>query len=404
MTGQSQGSLRHHKAGDGKMKKWNRALTGILTGVVLTASIVSNGGMTVLAAENTENSQSAVTTIEYGDLREWIKKGNFSYLQSAEAQSLQSAPYEKMHETLKTEYEELMKMADSYKDDGDTDMQALYESNAKSIRRSMAQVQSTINRMNSSGQEKNMEDMADTLTASAQNLMYSYNQMKEKVAAEEKSLEALQADYDAACKKRAAGLIKDTELETKAGELEKKKNSLASMKEQQRQRKEELLTLLGLSGQENVKIGTVPEPDLEAIRAVSVENDLETAISNDPTWASEMLSKVKGTDNRELKKERIREAAENAEINLRAAYEDLQNALAKYEAAQSSFSAAQQEWDTVCKKQSAGMLSKNGYLTGEAGWLSGKAALNTAKLELASAYQTYLWQVQGVGGGMSTMK
>ena len=386
------------------MKKWNRALTGILTGFVLTASIVSNGGMTALAAENTENSQSAVTTIEYGDLREWIKKGNFSYLQSAEAQSLRNAPYEKMHETLKTEYEELMKMADSYKDDGDTDMQALYESNAKSIRRSMAQVQSTINRMNSSGQEKNMEDMADTLTASAQNLMYSFNQMKENVAAEEKSLEALQADYDAACKKRAAGLIKDMELEKKAGELEKKKNSLATMKEQQRQRKEELLTLLGLSGQENVKIGTVPEPDLEAIRAVSVENDLETAISNDPTWASEMLSKVKGTDNRELKKERIREAAENAEINLRAAYEDLQNALAEYEAAQSSFSAAQQEWDTVCKKQSAGMLSKNGYLTGEARWLSGKAALNTAKLELASAYQTYLWQVQGVGGGMSTMK
>lgn len=384
------------------MKKWNRALTGILTGFVLTASIINGGGMTVLAAENTENSQSAVTTIEYGDLREWIKKGNFSYLQSAEAQSLQSAPYEKMHETLKTEYEELMKMADSYKDDGDTDMQALYESNAKSIRRSMAQVQSTINRMNSSGQEKNMEDMADTLTASAQNLMYSYNQMKENVAAEEKSLEALQADYDAACKKRAAGLIKDTELETKAGELEKKKNSLASMKEQQRQRKEELLTLLGLSGQEDVEIGTVPEPDPEAIRAVSVENDLETAISNDPTWASEMLSKVKGTDNRELKKERIREAAENAEINLRAAYEDLQNALAKYEAAQSAFSAAQQEWDTVCKKQSAGILSKNGYLTGEAGWLSGKAALNTAKFELASAYQTYLWQVQGVGGGMST--
>ena len=174
------------------------------------------------------------------------------------------------------------------------------------------------------------------------------------------------------------------------------------MKEQQRQRKEELLTLLGLSGQENVKIGTVPEPDLETIRAVSVEKDLETAISNDPTWASEMLSKVKGTDNRELKKERIREAAENAEINLRAAYEDLQNTLAKYEAAQSSFSAAQQEWDTVCKKQSAGMLSRNGYLTGEAGWLSGKAALNTAKLELASAYQTYLWLVQGVGGGMST--
>ncbi len=56
--------------------------------------------------------------------------------------------------------------------------------------------------------------------------------------------------------------------------------------------------MLGLSGRTDIVIGTVPDPDLSAIRAVSVENDLQTAISNDPTWVSEMKSKVTGTDNR----------------------------------------------------------------------------------------------------------
>ena len=217
-------------------------------------------------------------------------------------------------------------------------------------------VQSTINRMNSASQEKTMEDMADTLTASAQNLMNSYNQMAANVAAMEKSVEAAQSSYDAAVKKRSAGLIKDTELESEKSSLTRQQNSLASLKEQQSELKESLLTMLGLSGRKDIEIGTVPDPDLSAIRAVSVENDLQTAISNDPTWVSEMKSKVTGTDNRELRKQRISEAAQNAEISLRSAYENLQNALSQYEAAESAYSAAKQAWDTVQKKQAAGML------------------------------------------------
>jgi len=164
--------------------------------------------------------------------------------------------------------------------------------------------------------------------------------------------------------------------------------------EQQSELKESLLTMLGLSGRTDIEIGTVPDPDLSAIRAVSVENYLQTAISNDPTWVSEMKSKVTGTDNRELRKQRISEAAQNAEISLRSAYENLQNALSQYEAAESAYSAAKQAWDTVQKKQAAGMLSKNAYLSGE-------AAMNTAKLNLVSAYTSYVWQVAGVETGAS---
>lgn len=317
---------------------------GLIAGAFSSCKIVS------YAAESDSVDPSQITKIEYSDLRELIKAGNFSYLQSQDSQNRQSAPYEKMHETLKEEYNYLKKMADSYKNDGDTEMQALYENNAKNIRTSMAQVQSTINRMNSASQEKTMEDLADTLTASAQNLMNSYNQMAANVVAMEKNVEAAQSSYDAAVKKRSAGLIKDTELESEKSSLERQQNSLASLKEQQSELKESLLTLLGLSGRTDVEIGTVPDPDMAAIRAVSVENDLQTAISNDPTWVSEMKSKVTGTDNRELRKQRISEASQNAEISLRSTYENLQNAVSQYEAAESAYSAAKQAWDTVQKK------------------------------------------------------
>ena len=399
-------------------KKW---LGGLMFGAVLFAAAGNSGyagyesgnmweslsdvfsqyGIVSYAAETSSVDLSQIKKVEYGNLRELIKAGNFSYLQSEDSQNRRSEPYEKMPETLKEEYDYLNKMADSYKDDGDTEMQALYENNAKNIRISMAQVQSTINRMNSASQEKTMEDMADTLTASAQNLMNSYNQMAANVAAMEKSVETAQSSYDAAVKKRSAGLIKDTELESEKSSLTRQQNSLASLKEQQSELKESLLTMLGLSGRIDVEIGTVPDPDMAAIRAVSVENDLQTAISNDSTWGSEMKSKVTGTDNRELRKQRISEAAQNAEISLRSTYENLQNAVSQYEAAESAYSAAKQAWDTVQKKQAAGMLSKNTYLSGEASWLSGEAAMNTAKLNLVSAYESYIWQVAGVETGAS---
>ena len=158
--------------------------TDSIPGALSSCKIVS------YAAESDSVDLSQITQIEYSDLRELIKAGNFSYLQSQDSQNRQSAPYEKMHETLKEEYNYLKKMADSYKDDGDAEMQTLYENNAKNIRISMAQVQSTINSMNSASQEKTMEDLADTLTASAQNLMNSYNQMAANVTAVEKSMEA----------------------------------------------------------------------------------------------------------------------------------------------------------------------------------------------------------------------
>ena len=71
---------------------------GLIAGALSSCKIIS------YAAESDSVDSSQITKIEYSDLRELIKAGNFSYLQSQDSQNRQSAPYEKMHETLKEEY------------------------------------------------------------------------------------------------------------------------------------------------------------------------------------------------------------------------------------------------------------------------------------------------------------
>ena len=71
---------------------------GLIAGAFSSCKIIS------YAAESDSVDSSQITKIEYSDLRELIKAGNFSYLQSQDSQNRQSAPYEKMHETLKEEY------------------------------------------------------------------------------------------------------------------------------------------------------------------------------------------------------------------------------------------------------------------------------------------------------------
>ena len=120
------------------MKTYKKWMGGLLFGAVFLAAAgggnntdsipgaLSSCKIVSYAAESDSVDLSQITQIEYSDLRELIKAGNFSYLQSQDSQNRQSAPYEKMHETLKEEYNYLKKMADSYKDDGDAEMQTLY--------------------------------------------------------------------------------------------------------------------------------------------------------------------------------------------------------------------------------------------------------------------------------------
>ena len=48
-------------------------------------------------------------------------------------------------------------------------------------------------------------------------------------------------------------------------------------------------------------------------------------------------------------------------------------------------------------KKQAGLLKQSEYLQGEAEYLAAEAAMETASMNLVQAYESYCWEVKGIG-------
>lgn len=350
----------------------------------------------VLAAESVGEAASAGgILIEYGNLKELLKEGNPDLTQSYADYDAAVAPYQEMWDTLKDEQKYMENMAESYEDE-DEEMEAFYENNAKQLEKAAGQINVRIRNLTSESKTKSLEEEADAKTLTAQSLMNSYNQMRENVRAAEKNAEAAQAAYEEALTKQAAGTLKESEVQEAKKAADSKNNSLASLKEQAAQLKTSLLSMLGIDGQVKAEIGTIPEPDLSVIRSIDMEADKEISVSNDSALFNQRREKAKGTDERELRDQKIAEAEAEAEMTYLSAYNDLMSSLNSYEAALQSYEAASLEYQALQRKKQAGMLSRTAWLQGEASYMEKEAAKEIAAMSLYQAYETYCWTVKGV--------
>ena len=326
--------------------------------------------------------------IEYENLRTLAEEGNPDLLESKTAVEENAEPYRKMREELLEEQKNMEDMAESYEDDGDEEMAAFYENAADLLGDTISQLGVTLRNMTSASQEKSLKDMADSLTKSAQSLMNSYCQTASRASAAEMELQAAQAEYDEAVVKRSAGLAKDAVLGAET--------SLLSLNSQKEQLKASLLSLLGITAGEDIQIGSIPETDLSAVEARDFEADMAEAVSNDSALFEARRAQAKGTDERELREEKIETAEAEAEMNFRSAWEELQAALLQYEGAEKIYEAAFQTYESLQRKQAAGLLSRADYLRGEADFAAAQASMDSASMSLYGTYESYLWTVRGV--------
>ena len=301
-----------------------------------------------------------------------------------------------MREELLEEQKNMEDMAESYEEDGDEEMASFYENAADLLGDTISQLGVTLRNMTSASQEKSLKDMADSLTKSAQSLMNSYCQTASRVSAAEMELQAAQAEYDEAVVKRSAGLAKDADVQSAKEAVLGAETSLLSLNSQKEQLKASLLSLLGLGDEEYVQIGGIPAPDLSAVKARDFEADMAESVSNDSALFEARRAQAKGTDERELREEKIETAEAEAEMNFRSAWEELQAALLQYEGAEKTYEAACQTYEALQRKQAAGLLSRADSLRGEADFAAAQASMDFASMNLYGTYESYLWTVRGV--------
>lgn len=349
----------------------------------------------VMAQENAAAQE--IVTVEYAGLRTLLKEGNLTLKKTIQDHQESVDAYQEMWDTMKWEQENLHSKAEDM-EGGKEETAALYSSNAAMLNSSAKRIYKQIKNLTDEKSTKSIEKSADSYTYTAQTLMNAYNQMVQNVYAEQKNADARQASYEALVRQGQAGTVTKAEIEAEKNRLDQARTSLASLKEQEKQLRFRLLNLLGIEDKENVVIGSIPKPDLGAIEAIDFETDKQKAIGNDSNVQNTRHAKALGTTAVNLRFRQVAEAEGGAEASITAAYQELSASKGEYQAALEAFESADLIYQSLKRRQAAGMLSNTEYLQGEADYAKKLAAKETASMKLVQAYEDYCWEVKGISG------
>ena len=179
--------------------------------------------------------------------------------------------------------------------------------------------------------------------------------------------------------------------------LEQEQNLLRSYEQQMASLRFSLLSMLGLEDNGQVTIGTIPEPDLAAIDAIDFQTDLQKAIGNSASVQSARHANAGTTAQIQEKFKTVAQAEGSAQADITASYEQLMAQKLTYQAAQEAYQGKLLEYQSLQRKRQAGMVGEADYLQGEADYLEALAAKETASMSLYQAYESYRWEVKGVG-------
>ena len=334
------------------------------------------------------------TVIGYENLKELLKEGNQSLKSSYDSYYDNVKMYEEMRDTLKWEQLNLEGKADQLKDT-DAATASMYESNAAQLKNSSSQLNKQIKSMNEEKSLKSLERSANAMTITAQSLMNSYNQMACRLEAGRKSAEAQRSAYSSALLKLGMGAATQAEVLAAEKSLNQAENSLASLEENAARLREQLLSLLGIEDSGAVVIGAIPEPDLAEIDAIDFAADQVKAVNNNSSVQTVRHGKAKSTASRSMKQKNEETAVGEASISIESTYQTLLSKRAEYQAALEAFESAAIQYETLKKRQAAGMTGNTAYLQGEAAFLEKKAAKEIAGMALYQAYEAYHWEVKG---------
>ena len=342
-------------------------------------SILSIGSFSAFAA-----------TVEYSDLQELLTAGNQDLKNNSFYSNLEDL--EEQLAVLKQECQDMVALSKIYGDQqGSSDD---YLNTAESLNRTINQLEKRYNNM--TGTSASINTAIDMMTMSAQASMISYLKMENNAMISAKEAEAAAVKYQNTLTRQAAGMALESEsMEIHAQQLNAEAQA-ASYRQQADTLRRSLLQMLGLPDDGSVTFGTIPVPSAEELASLNYEADLEAAINNDSAVKNVRHRRSDSSTAMSLKASAEEEAVGNASADFLEAYTLVQTEIAEYDAAQKAFAAAQNEWQGAQRKQSAGMLTKADALTAEAAWIRAQGELQSAAMELRTAYDQYRWIVKGV--------
>lgn len=238
------------------------------------------------------------------------------------------------------------------------------------------------------------------LASTAQTYMINYYLGQFQKQVDEASLELLEETYRNVVDRRTLGMSTDVEVLTARENLRTAENAVQDDEAAIDATRERLLVLLGWAHDAQPEIGEIPEVDMGRIDAMNPVEEKALAVENSYTMKSSKrkLENARSEDIKEELQETIKETEQSIGAALTAAYQDVISAQSAYVLSQAQAELAEKSFATAQRQYSLGMSSKLDYLTQKNQAETARLGVETARLKLFTAVQSYEWAVNGLAG------
>lgn len=318
----------------------------------------------------------------------------------------------------KEDYQNMLTELESTYDDSMDNIDAVLKP-LKQAEKLMPQLKGTVKQMSSlkSGYHSLVQGIRDTVTnwdtskrntsqirqyekqviSGAQSAMIGYNTIVDNKATLETMVDLYQKQCDMYQRMAALGLANQTDVVSAQTSLIGAKSQLASLQSQQDSVYRTLCLLLGYDTDSGVEIRNLPDFDMSRLDGMNLKADTKKAIGNNYTLIGQRTS-AKGETNAQIaaRLNTIEEGEQKLTIEMQRLYQDVLDKKAAYEAAMTSYEAAEKSNGAAQRQYQNGLLSEMQYVGTQISYNQKKAAKESAELDLWTAMNAYDWGIEGL--------
>lgn len=236
------------------------------------------------------------------------------------------------------------------------------------------------------------------LVKEAQELMISYWSQTYSLESLEQNKIQAQSSYDQTLTRLSAGMSTQAQVLSAREAVTSADASLLSARSSLGRTKENLCLMLGWTYGEQVDIGDVPEPDLEGMAAINLDEDVSRGVENNYSLKilEKKIANAKSGTNKSSLEQSLKSQKETAASSIKNAYESMMISKSDYEQALNAYEIEAAAMETAERKITAGTMTRNNYITQQSSFATAQVNVRTQRLALLRAQLEYQWSVDGL--------
>ena len=137
--------------------------------------------------------------------------------------------------------------------------------------------------------------------------------------------------------------------------------------------------MLGWTYGAQVDIGDVPEPDLEGMTAINLEEDVSRGVENNYSLKilEKKIANAKSGTNKTSLEQSLKSQKETAASSIKNAYESMMISKSDYEQALNAYEIEAAAMETAERKMAAGTMTRNDYVTQQTAFAAAQVNVRT---------------------------